>query len=107
MSLCLCLLPLLHIPPVHRAPAVTLRHIKGNKAHTQDTESEANVTADNSDAPPKPNEKLVEETIDKIDGKHHGGKGELRVSRGPASAASKAEQCRATSSSEAASPGCP
>lgn len=38
------------------------------------------MTADNSDAPAKPNEKLVEETIDKIDGKHHGGKGELRVS---------------------------
>lgn len=61
-------------------------HLSPPNANAQDTESEANVTADNSDAPAKPNERLVEETIDKIDGKHHGGKGELRVSlRGRAS----------------------
>ncbi|EJT45793.1 hypothetical protein A1Q1_05706 [Trichosporon asahii var. asahii CBS 2479] len=61
-------------------------HLSPPNANAQDTESEANVTADNSDAPAKPNERLVEETIEKIDGKHHGGKGELRVSlRGRAS----------------------
>lgn len=51
-----------------------------DQADPQDTESEAAVTADNSDAPHKPDEKLVEETINKLDGIHHGGKGELKVS---------------------------
>lgn len=69
-------------PPAvgHRVPGTEHRGEASAHADTQDTESEAVVTADRSDAPAKPNEKLVQETIDKIDGKHHGGKGELKVS---------------------------
>lgn len=52
------------------------------------------MTADNSDAPAKPNEKLVEETIDKIDGKHHGGKGELRVSPSVSTSGSESGRAR-------------